>query len=67
MLGEEGTIVIYDASQNEIGTINKETSKDSSGNYVLDISSKNNNQLSIINFLNILHLQNAYTQNIFFI
>ena len=47
MLGEEGTIVIYDASQNEIGTINKETSKDSSGNYVLDISSKNNNQLSI--------------------
>lgn len=45
MLGEEGSIELLDENGKVIGTINKETEKDENGNYVLDISSLNNNQL----------------------
>lgn len=47
MLGEEGNIEISDINGNVIGTINKETEKDDQGNYVLEISTSNNNQLVI--------------------
>lgn len=47
ILGEDGTITICDVNKKEIGRINKETEvKD--GNYVLDISNSNNNQLYIV-------------------
>lgn len=49
ILGEDGTIDIYDENGTKIGTtINKEMTVDSNGNYSLDVSSANNNQLTII-------------------
>lgn len=47
MLGEEGKIEILNADGTVIGTITKDTPKDNQGNYILDISSANNNQLTI--------------------
>lgn len=47
ILGEEGKIELLDENGKAIGTIHKETEKDENGNYVLDISSLNNNQLTI--------------------
>lgn len=46
ILGQDGTILIKDGNT-ELGKINKETTLEN-GNYVLDISSKNNNKLEII-------------------
>lgn len=49
ILGEDGTIDIYDENGTKIGTtINKEMTVDGNGNYSLDVSSANNNQLTII-------------------
>ena len=48
MLGEDGHITISDEDGTELGIINKETPKDNNGNYVLDISKNNVNQLDII-------------------
>ena len=47
MLGEAGYIDILNAERTKIGTINKETSKDANGNYTLDISNSNNNNVTI--------------------
>lgn len=46
ILGEDGTITINDESGNELGVINKDTTVEN-GNYVLDISSQNNNRLTM--------------------
>ena len=49
ILGEDGTIELYDENGTKIGkTINKETAVDKNGNYALDISSLNNNGLTIV-------------------
>lgn len=47
ILGEEGKVEIYDMQKTKIGTINK-TSTIENGNYVLNISTLNNNQLTIL-------------------
>ena len=47
ILGESGTVDIYKADKTKIGTISKET-EIKEGNYVLDISNSNNNQLYIV-------------------
>lgn len=46
ILGEEGSITVLDADKKEIGTINKET-KLTNGNYILDVSKADSNQLII--------------------
>ena len=48
LLGEDGTIDICNVDGTKFATINKDTNKDSDGNYVVDISSANNNQLMLI-------------------
>lgn len=48
LLGEDGTIDICNVDGTKFATINKDTNKDSDGNYVVDISSVNNNQLMLI-------------------
>ena len=48
LLGEDGTIDICNVDGTKFATINKDTNKDSYGNYVVDISSANNNQLMLI-------------------
>ena len=49
ILGEDGTIELYNKQGTKIGdTINKETAVDKNGNYALDISSLNNNGLTIV-------------------
>lgn len=47
ILGEEGTIDVYKADKTKIGTINKETEL-IDGNYVLDVSNSNCNELYIV-------------------
>lgn len=47
MLGEDGKIDIVNGSGAVIGTITKDTPKDNDGNYLLDISDANNNQITI--------------------
>ncbi len=47
ILGEEGYIEILDENENIIAQINKETEKDDNGNYIIDLSEFNNNQLVI--------------------
>ena len=46
ILGEDGNIKLYDLDKTEIATIDKDTAI-SEGNYTIDISDKNNNQLLI--------------------
>ena len=48
LLGEDGTIDICNVDGTKFATINKDTNKDSDGNYVVDISSANNNQLMLV-------------------
>ena len=48
ILGEDGTIDICNIDGTKFASINKDTSKDSDGNYVVDISSVNNNQLMLV-------------------
>lgn len=47
MLGEDGSIDVYNADQTKIGTIDK-ASEIKDGNYVLDISAQNTNEIYII-------------------
>lgn len=47
MLGEDGSIDVYKADQTKIGTIDK-ASEIKDGNYVLDISTQNTNEIYII-------------------
>ena len=47
MLGEDGTITVNNSEGTTLGTINKDTTLEN-GNYVLDISASNNNQLDIV-------------------
>ena len=47
MLGEDGTITVKNSEDTTLGTINKDTTLEN-GNYVLDISASNNNQLDIV-------------------
>ena len=47
MLGEDGIIDVYKTDKSKIGTINK-ASEVKDGNYVLDISSQNTNEIYII-------------------
>ena len=47
ILGEDGTITIKNKNGDNIGVINKET-KTENGNYSLDISERDNNELDII-------------------
>lgn len=47
ILGEEGSISLLNAEGIVIGTISKDIKKDEEGNYSLDISSLDNNQLTI--------------------
>lgn len=46
ILGEDGTITVSDENGNELGVINKDLAVEN-GNYVLDISSQNNNRLTM--------------------
>ncbi len=48
ILGEDGTIDICSTNGKKFATINKDTNKDSDGNYVVDISSANNNQIMFV-------------------
>lgn len=48
LLGENGTIDICNVDGTKFATINKDTNKDSDGNYVVDISSANNNRLMLV-------------------
>lgn len=48
ILGTEGSIEIYNSSNEKIGTINKETAKDANGNYLLDITQYSQSQISLI-------------------
>ena len=47
ILGTDGKIDILDENGNILGSINKGTYKDEEGNYILNISSEDNNKLSI--------------------
>lgn len=47
MLGEDGKIEIFKTDNTKIGEINKDTEKDSSGKYILDISKEDVNQVII--------------------
>ena len=47
MLGEDGTITVKNSEDTTLGTINKDTTLEN-GNYVLDISANDNNQLDIV-------------------
>ena len=47
ILGTEGSVDIYDAKENKLGNINKNTTVEDE-NYVLNIEELNNNQLSIV-------------------
>ena len=47
LLGEEGKIEILDENNQKIAEINKDTSKDDNGNYVLNIADKNTNKITI--------------------
>ena len=47
MLGEDGKIEVFKADNTKIGEINKDTEKDNTGKYVLDISKEDVNQLII--------------------
>lgn len=48
LLGENGTIDICNVDGTKFATINKDTNKDSDGNYAVDISSANNNRLMLV-------------------
>lgn len=48
ILGQEGTIEIYNKNNEKIAIINKDANKDENGNYTIDISSKNEAEISII-------------------
>ena len=47
MLGEDGKIEVFKTDNTKIGEINKDTEKDGSGKYVLDISKEDVNQVII--------------------
>lgn len=48
ILGQDGTIEIYNKSNEKIATINKDTQKDKNENYTIDISTKDASEISII-------------------
>ena len=47
MLGEDGKIEVFKIDNTKIGEINKDTEKDNSGKYILDISKEDINQIII--------------------
>ena len=47
ILGEEGKVEIFDDNIQKIAEINKTTSKDNNGNYVINIEDKNTNKITI--------------------
>lgn len=48
ILGQDGTIEIYNKNNEKIATINKDTQKDKNENYTIDISTKDASEISII-------------------
>ncbi len=47
MLGEDGKIEVFKTDKTKIGEINKDTEKDNTGKYILDISKEDVNQVTI--------------------